>query len=90
MKKRTRARELALQFLYQLDPRAGDPDEAGLFPRVDRQVRARVRDPARQRRGRAPGPDRRRHPRRRPELEIGRMAVIDRNVLRMAFELPLP
>jgi transcription antitermination factor NusB len=91
MKKRTRARELALQFLYQLDLRGPELlDEAKSFFRSeenDKTVRAfatqLVEGVVEHReqldqviRGVA------------QNWEIARMAVIDRNVLRMAaFEL---
>ncbi len=91
MKKRTRARELALQFLYQLDLRGFDfLDEAGAFLR-DEESDKGTRDFAlRIVNGSAE---------HRDEIDdiirsvaqnwdIERMAVIDRNVLRMAtFEL---
>ena len=91
MKKRTRARELALQFLYQLDLRGPEfLEEARAFLRTEEPEKA-ARDYALSLvNGVA---------RHLPELdaeiravaqnwEIGRMAVIDRNVLRMAtYEL---
>lgn len=91
MKKRTRARELALQFLYQLDLRGPELlEEAKAFFRAEEDDKS-ARDFAAQLvngvcehrqeldaviRGVA------------QNWEIARMAVIDRNVLRMAaFEL---
>jgi len=91
MKKRTRARELALQFLYQLDLRGPDIlDEAKRYFRAEEEDKA-AREFATQLvngvvehkeeldqviRGVA------------QNWDIKRMAVIDRNVLRMAaFEL---
>lgn len=91
MKKRTRARELALQFLYQLDLRGPDLiDEAKGFFRAEEKDKG-ARDFATQLVNGVVE--------HRTELdqvirgvaqnwEITRMAVIDRNVLRMAaFEL---
>jgi transcription antitermination factor NusB len=91
MKKRTRARELALQFLYQLDLRGPEIlDEAKRFFRAEEKDKAARDFAALLVRGVVE---------HRSELdqvirgvaqnwEIGRMAVIDRNVLRMAaFEL---
>jgi len=91
MKKRTRARELALQFLYQLDLRGPEIlEEAKFFFRAEEQDKA-VREFAAQLVNGVMA--------HRAELdqviravaqnwEIARMAVIDRNVLRMAaYEL---
>ena len=91
MKKRTRARELTLQFLYQLDLRGEDfLAEAGGFLRAEESERSTREFALHLIRGTAE---------HRPELDrlirevaqnwdIERMAVIDRNVLRMAtFEL---
>jgi len=91
MKKRTRARELALQFLYQLDLRGTEIlDEARSFFRTEESDKA-SRDFATQLVNGVVE--------HKEELdsvirsvaqnwEITRMAVIDRNVLRMAaFEL---
>ncbi len=91
MKKRSRGRELALQFLYQLDLRGPEwIDEARAFiasEEQDRETRAFAQrlvqgvhehwEELNQRiRGVA------------QNWEIGRMAVVDRNVLRLAtFEL---
>ncbi|HEX6882781.1 MAG TPA: transcription antitermination factor NusB [Planctomycetota bacterium] len=91
MKKRTRARELALQFLYQIDLRGPELlEEARAFLRAEEKEKA-ARDYALALvQGVAA---------HRTELdaeiravaqnwELSRMAVIDRNVLRMAaFEL---
>ncbi len=91
MKKRTRARELALQFLYQLDLRGPELlEEAKAFFRAEEDDKS-ARDFATQLVNGVVE--------HRQELdqvirgvaqnwEIARMAVIDRNVLRMAaFEL---
>jgi len=94
VKKRTRARELALQFLYQLDLRGNDIlDEArGFFREVaEKQDDRSTRDFALQL---VQGVAKHREDLDRvirdvaTNWEITRMAVIDRNVLRMAaFEL---
>ena len=91
MKKRTRARELALQFLYQLDLRGKDilPEAKGFFrsEEKDKSVRtfaAELVQGVLEHQGEID-----------QEIsevamnwDISRMAVIDRNVLRMAtFEL---
>ena len=91
MKKRTRARELALQFLYQLDLRGPELlDEAKTFFRAEEEDKTAREFALKLVQGVAE---------HRVELdrsiravamnwEIERMAVIDRNVLRMAaFEL---
>jgi len=91
MKKRTRARELALQFLYQLDLRGPEIlDEAKRFFRAEEEDKSAREFAAQLVEGVVA---------HRAELdqvirgvaqnwEITRMAVIDRNVLRMAaFEL---
>jgi transcription antitermination factor NusB len=91
MKKRTRARELALQFLYQLDLRGPDIlDEAKRFFRAEEEDKSAREFALQLLHGVVE---------HRAELdqvirgvaqnwEITRMAVIDRNVLRMAaFEL---
>ena len=91
MKKRTRARELALQFLYQMDLRGPDLlDEAKQFFRGEEDDKSAREFATQLVHGVAE---------HRAELdqairavaqnwEIARMAVIDRNVLRMAaFEL---
>jgi len=91
MKKRSRSRELALQFLYQLDLRGPEfLEEAAGFLRGEESERSTREFALHLIRGTAE---------HRDELdsvirevaqnwEIGRMAVIDRNVLRMAtYEL---
>ncbi len=91
MKKRTRARELALQFLYQIDL-LGDPmiDELALFLRGEERDAETCRFARRLVEGA--------HEQRTAidaevqsvaqNWQISRMAVIDRNVLRLAtFEL---
>jgi len=91
VKKRTRARELALQFLYQLDLRGGD-----LLEEAADYVRGEERDAETARFALRLVEGTHEH---RTELDgviqrvaqnwnISRMAVIDRNVLRLAtFEL---
>jgi transcription antitermination factor NusB len=91
MKKRTRAREIALQFLYQLDLR-GD----GLLPEAKGFVRGEERDAETVRFALRLVEGTVDH---RPEIDkmiqgvaqnwnISRMAVVDRNVLRLAtYEL---
>ncbi len=91
MKKRTRAREIALQFLYQLDLRGPDfLEEASAFLRGEESDKGTREFAAHLIQGTAANLD---------EIneviqavaqnwDIERMAVIDRNVLRMAtFEL---
>ena len=93
MKKRTRARELALQFLYQLDLRGNDllPEAKGFFRDTAEEQDRSTRDFAVQL---VQGVATHREDLDRvirevaTNWEITRMAVIDRNVLRMAaFEL---
>ncbi len=91
MKKRTRARELSLQFLYQLDLRGTDfLREARSFFRQEEPDKGTREFALHLARGTAE------HQEEIDTLirqvaqnwDIGRMAVIDRNVLRMAtFEL---
>ncbi|NOT29541.1 MAG: transcription antitermination factor NusB [Planctomycetes bacterium] len=91
MKKRTRARELALQFLYQLDLRGpGLLEEAKAFFRAEEEDKGAREFATRLVEGVAE------HKEELDQViravaqnwEISRMAVIDRNVLRMAaFEL---
>ena len=91
MKKRTRARELALQFLYQLDLRGDDLlPEAKSFVRGEERDSETVRFALRLVQGTVD---------HRTEIDrtiqgvaqnwnISRMAVVDRNVLRLAtYEL---
>jgi len=90
MGKRRKAREVALQFLYQLDRRADDPTpfEDDFWSRHPWTRRARLRGLARARGQGAAGQDRRDHRRDRGALGFERMAVVDRNILRMAvYEL---
>jgi transcription antitermination factor NusB len=91
VKKRTRARELALQFLYQVDLVSTDPASE-----VEGFLRAEERDPEARKFALRLIQGTHQH---RPEIdavvqqvaqnwEISRMAVVDRNVLRLAtFEL---
>ncbi len=91
MKKRTRARELALQFLYQMDLRGADLlPEAKAFFRAEEEDKSAREFAAQLVNGVAE------HQQELDQAiravaqnwEITRMAVIDRNVLRMAaFEL---
>jgi transcription antitermination factor NusB len=91
MKKRTRARELALQFLYQLDLRGPEHlGEARAFLRAEeedkgaREFATQLVNGVAEHREELDGEIRA----VAQNWEIGRMAVIDRNVLRMAaFEL---
>jgi N utilization substance protein B len=90
VKKRTRARELALQYLYQIDLVSQPLDE------IDEFLRAEERDVETRRFAKRLVSGTVRH---RPELDeviqgvaqnwnISRMAVVDRNVLRLAtYEL---
>ena len=91
MKKRTRARELALQFLYQLDLRGDD-----LLPEAQAYVRGEERDAETTRFALRLVQGTHEH---KTEIDtmiqgvaqnwnISRMAVVDRNVLRLAtYEL---
>ncbi|MEW6071810.1 MAG: transcription antitermination factor NusB [Planctomycetota bacterium] len=91
MKKRTRARELALQFLYQLDLRGPEfLAEAKAFLRGEESDKGTREFASHLIRGTAEHLDEINEIIRgvAQNWEIGRMAVIDRNVLRMAtFEL---
>ena len=91
VKKRTRGRELALQFLYQLDLRGAEPRRGRRVPRAARSATARR---ARSRCGSSQGVHEHRDELDRviqgvaQNWDIARMAVIDRNVLRLAaYEL---
>jgi transcription antitermination factor NusB len=91
VKKRTRARELALQFLYQMDLRGPDllPEAKGFF-RAEEEDRAAREFALQLVEGVAEHKDELDQAIRgvAQNWEITRMAVIDRNVLRMAaFEL---
>jgi len=91
MKKRTRARELALQFLYQVDLRGRDllPEAQGWFrseepDRSSREFALQLVEGVLEHQTEIDQVIRE----VATNWEIGRMAVIDRNVLRMAtFEL---
>ena len=91
MKKRTRARELALQFLYQLDLRGPDLlSEAKGFFRAEEEDKSAREFALQLVEGVAEHKDELDQEIRgvAQNWEIARMAVIDRNVLRMAaFEL---
>ena len=91
MKRRTRARELALQFLYQLDIRGSEVvDELDTFLRAEESDRTAAEFAATLIRGALDHRDEiDEHIRAVAQnWEISRMAVIDRNVLRLAtFEL---
>lgn len=91
MKKRSRSRELALQFLYQLDLRGPEfLEEAADFLRGEESERSTREFALHLIRGTAEHKDELDRIIREvaQNWEIGRMAVIDRNVLRMAtFEL---
>lgn len=91
MKKRTRARELALQFLYQLDVRGKE-----ILPELSAFLGTEERDPETLQYAKSlvQGVEEHRdvideHIRSVAQnWEIGRMAIIDRNVLRLAtYEL---
>ncbi len=91
MKKRTRARELALQFLYQLDVRGPE-----ILPELTPFLGLEERDPQTLEYARSLVHGVREHADAIDEMirsvaqnwEISRMAVIDRNVLRLAsYEL---
>jgi transcription antitermination factor NusB len=91
MKKRTRARELALQFLYQLDLRGADllPEAKAFFraeeeDKTAREFALQLVEGVAEHKEQLDGAIRD----VAQNWEIARMAVIDRNVLRMAaFEL---
>jgi len=90
MRKRTQARELALQLLYQLDLR-GEEVVADLLEHLaslpDAEVREFARDLLQGYRDRAVEIDRRIEEVAR-NWQLKRMAVIDRNILRLAtFEI---
>ena len=91
MKKRTRARELALQFLYQMDLRGADLlGEAKQFFRSEEDDRSAREFATQLVNGVAEHKDELDRAIRSvaQNWEIARMAVIDRNVLRMAaYEL---
>ena len=91
MKKRTRSRELALQFLYQLDLRGADLlEEAKVFLRNEEPEKATREFALFLVRGTVEHRDEIDREIREvaQNWDIERMAVIDRNVLRMAaFEL---
>jgi len=91
MKKRTRARELALQFLYQLDLRGRDIlPEAKTFFRHEEKDKTAREFAAELVQGVVQHQDEIDQEIREVAMnwDISRMAVIDRNVLRMAtFEL---
>ncbi len=91
MKKRTRGRELALQLLYQIDLRGDD-----VFDEVDDYLRTEEKDRDTRKFAKELIVGTREHVAELNEVikgvaqnwEIGRMAVIDRNVLRLAtYEL---
>lgn len=91
MKKRTRARELALQFLYQVDLR-GSEVEADLEPFLAEEERDRTTSEFASLLVRGTLENRATIDERIQSVvqnwEISRMAVVDRNVLRLAtFEL---
>ncbi len=91
MKKRTRARELALQFLYQFDLRGPDfLDEAKSFFRDEESDKGTREFALHLVRGTAKNQEEINRVIKQvaQNWDIGRMAVIDRNVLRMAtYEL---
>ena len=91
MKKRTRSRELTLQFLYQLDLRGADfVEEAAIFLREEEPDKSTREFALHLIRGTAEQRDKIDRLIREvaQNWDIDRMAVIDRNVLRMAtFEL---